>query len=63
MEKQFREHTVEPNSALGQVIRYMQNHCAKLKLYLRKARIPLDTNIAERGLKRVILHWKRFTVV
>lgn len=58
MEKQFAERKVEPNSGLGKAIRYMQNHWAKLTLFLHKAGAPLDTNIVERTLKRAILHRK-----
>ena len=58
MEKQFAERRVEPNSGLGKAIRYMQNHWAKLTLFLHKAGAPLDTNIVERTLKKAILHRK-----
>ena len=51
--RQFEEHLVEPNSALGQAISYMLRHWAKLTLFLRKAGAPLDNNICERALKKV----------
>jgi transposase len=58
MKEQFAERKVEPNSGLGKAIRYMQNHWNKLTLFLRKAGVPLDTNLVERALKKAILHRK-----
>jgi len=58
LNRQLDEHLVEPNSALGQAITYMLNHWEKLTLFLRVPGAPLDNNIAERGLKRSILHRK-----
>jgi transposase len=55
---QFEERKVEPNSGLGQAISYLLKHWAKLTLFLRKAGAPLDNNIAERALKKAILHRK-----
>ena len=48
----------EPNSGLGQVIRYLQNHWEALTLFLRVPGAPLDNNLAERTLKMAILHRK-----
>lgn len=48
----------EPNSGLGQAIRYMQNHWEPLTLFLRVSGAPLDNNVAERTLKMAILHRK-----
>ena len=56
--KQFAERKVEPNSGLGQAITYMQNHWAKLTLFLRQPAAPLDNNVCERALKKAILHRK-----
>jgi transposase len=56
--KQLEEHLVEPNSGLGEAITYMLKHWDKLTLFLRKPGAPLDNNIAERALKRAILHRK-----
>jgi len=56
--RQFEDHLVEPNSALGQAISYMLRHWQKLTLFLRKAGAPLDNNICERALKKAILHRK-----
>ena len=58
MAEQFEQRKVEPNSGLGQAIRYMQNHWPKLTLFLRVPGAPLDNNICERALKKAILHRK-----
>lgn len=58
MKSQLEEKHAEPNSGLGKSINYMLNHWEKLTLFLRKAGAPLDNNIAERGLKKAILHRK-----
>lgn len=56
MEEQFSQRKVEPNSGLGEAIRYMTNHWDGLTLFLRAAGAPLDNNVCERALKRAILH-------
>ena len=58
METQFAEHKTEPNSGLGKAISYLQRHWPELTLFLRQAGAPLDNNIAERMLKKAILHRK-----
>lgn len=58
MKEQFEERKVEPNSGLGEAMRYMQKHWLKLTLFLRVPGAPLDNNICERALKKVILHRK-----
>lgn len=58
METQFAEHRTEPNSGLGKAISYLQRHWTKLTLFLRQPGAPLDNNIAERALKKAILHRK-----
>ena len=58
MRCQLDEHRIEPNSNLGEAIRYMQNHWSKLTLFLRVRGAPLDNNICERALKKAILHRK-----
>lgn len=55
---QFDERMVEPNSALGAAIDYLRKHWSKLTLFLRVAGAPLDNNLCERALKKVILHRK-----
>jgi transposase len=58
LKRQFAERLVEPNSGLGEAIRYMLKHWEPLTLLLRVAGAPLDNNICERALKRAILHRK-----
>jgi transposase len=58
LESQFSEKRVEPNSSLGQAIKYMRNHWNELTLFLRVPGAPLDNNICERTLKLCILHRK-----
>ena len=58
MTEQIEERKVEPNSGLGEAIAYMQNHWDKLTLFLRELGAPMDNNIAERLLKKAILHRK-----
>jgi hypothetical protein len=56
--RQIEEKLVESNSALGAAIEYLRRHWNKLTLFLRVAGAPLDNNIAERALKKAILHRK-----
>ena len=56
--RQFEGRLVEPNSALGEALSYMLDHWEKLTLFLRVPGAPLDNNICEQVLKRVILHRK-----
>lgn len=58
MNEQFEQRKVEPNSGLGQALRYLLKHWSELTLFLRKAGAPLDNNICERALKRAIRHRK-----
>jgi transposase len=58
MQRQFDERIIEPNSALGAAIIYMQKRWSDLTLFLRLAGAPLDNNTAERALKKAILHRK-----
>jgi hypothetical protein len=58
LEAQLSERKTEPNSGLGQAIGYLLRHWQPLTLFLRKAGAPLDNNIAERALKRAVLHRK-----
>lgn len=55
MEEQFAERKVEPNSSLGQAIRYTLKHWEGLTCFLREERAPLDNNPAERALKPAVL--------
>ena len=58
LREQIEQRKVEPNSGLGQAIRYMRKHWSKLTLFLREPGAPLDNNICERALKKAILHRK-----
>jgi flagellar biosynthesis/type III secretory pathway chaperone len=58
LNQQFAEKQVEPNSSLGEAIRYLLNHWTPLTLFLRQPGAPLDNNICERALKKAILHRK-----
>jgi len=58
LKAQFEEKKVEPNSGLGEAISYLLKHWERLTLFMRQAGAPLDNNIAERGLKKAILHRK-----
>jgi transposase len=55
---QFTKRVVEPHSGLGKALNYLLKHWDGLTLFLRQAGAPLDNNIAERALKRAILHRK-----
>lgn len=55
---QLDQKLVEPNSGLGKAIKYMLKHWKKLTLFLSVPGAPIDNNLCERILKRVILHRK-----
>jgi transposase len=56
--EQLAQRLVEPNSALGKALAYLQRHWEGLTQFLRYRQAPLDTNVVERVLKRVVLHRK-----
>jgi transposase len=58
MQRQFDDRLIEPNSALGAAILYMQKRWSELTLFLRVEGAPLDNNTSERALKKAILHRK-----
>lgn len=58
LEEQIEQKNVEPNSSLGDAIYYMLNHWEQLTAFLKIPNAPLDNNIAERALKKAILHRK-----
>lgn len=58
MSDQMAQKLVEPNSGLGKAIGYFQRHWKGMTLFLRKENAPLDNNIAERALKKAVLHRK-----
>ena len=54
LDTQSDDHLVEPNSALGKAIGYMQRHWVSLTRFLSVPGAPLDNNLAERALKLFI---------
>jgi transposase len=58
MNEQFEERKVEPNSGLGEAIRYTQKRWDRLTRFLEVPGVPLDNNAAERILKKAILSRK-----
>lgn len=58
MDTQIKERKVEENSGVGQAMGYMLRRWARMTLFLRVERAPLDNNIVERALKKAILHRK-----
>lgn len=58
MHEQIEQKRVEPNSGLGEAIRYMLKRWETLTRFLSVPGAPLDNNTAERALKMAILHRK-----
>lgn len=58
METQLEQKLTEPNSGLGGAIRYFLKRWDRLTLFLRHPGAPLDNNVAERALKKAVLHRK-----
>lgn len=58
MNEQIDGKNVEPNSVLGKAISYMLKHWSALTLFLTVAGAPLDNNLCEQILKRVVLNRK-----
>lgn len=58
LRRQLDDKLVEPNSALGDAIKYLLKRWEPLTLFLRKAGAPLDNNLCERAMKKAILHRK-----
>jgi transposase len=58
IERQFEGREVEPNSALGEAMKYFLRHYQGLSTFLRVSGAPLDNNTAERALKRFVLFRK-----
>lgn len=52
---QFEQKLVEPNSGLGKAIQYILTHWSKLTHFLKIPGVPLDNNLCERVLKKIIL--------
>jgi hypothetical protein len=58
MQAQMDQKKVEPNSGLGESIRYMLKRWEPLTRFLSVPGAPLDNNITERALKTAIRHRK-----
>jgi transposase len=58
MKEQLDQKKVEPNSGLGEAIRYMLKRWEPLTRFLSVPGAPLDNNICERAIKTAILHRK-----
>ena len=58
MKKKREKKEVEENSGLGQAIQYMEKRWDALTRFLEVPGAPLDNNVAERALKKAILHRK-----
>jgi transposase len=54
LDTQRDERLVEPNSALGKAMAYMQTHWETLTRFVQIAGAPLDNNLVERALKLFI---------
>ena len=54
LDTQIDDHLVEPNSALGKAIGYLQTHWQTLTRFLSIKGAPIDNNLAERVLKLFI---------
>lgn len=54
LDQQVEDRLVEPNSALGKAIAYMQSHWTTLTRFLSVVGAPLDNNLVERALKLFI---------
>jgi hypothetical protein len=58
LNEQVDQRKVEPNSSLGEAIRYLLKHWEPLTLFLRQPGAPLDNNLCEQALKMAIRHRK-----
>lgn len=58
MSDQLENKQVEPNSGLGQALKYMLNHWQPLTRFLEVPGAPLDNSSCERALKMAIMHRK-----
>jgi len=56
IEDKLEQKHVEPNSGLGQALRYLLERWDPLTLFLRVPGAPLENNICERALKMAIRH-------
>lgn len=55
LEEDFQQKRIEPNSSLGQAVKYLLKHWPQLLNCFQHEGAPLDNNLAERILKYLIL--------
>lgn len=55
IENQFETRAIESHSSFGQACRYLLKHWQALTAFLRLEGVPLDNNLVERLLKKMIL--------
>lgn len=48
----------EPNSGLGKALKYLKKNWKPLTMFLRDGKAPLDNNLCERAIKKVVLNRK-----
>lgn len=58
IDEQLCSQELEPDGSLAKAYRYLQNHWHEMTQFLRKAGAPLDNNVVERMLKKIIHHRK-----
>jgi len=58
MQEKVERNLVEPSSGLGAAITYTLKHWKPLTCFLNEAGAPLDNNICERAIKKVVLSRK-----
>jgi len=58
LNNQLNKNKVEPNSTLGKAIQYTLNHWDELTRFLHVPGAPVDNNICERAIKKVVLFRK-----
>lgn len=58
LSRQLNDKLLEPNSGLGEAIRYLLTHWRKLTLFMTVAGAPIDNNLCERAIKKAVLHRK-----
>ena len=58
LQKAEEDKIYEPASGLGLAVNYLNKHWTKLTEFLRTPGIPLDNNICERAIKKMVLYRK-----
>jgi len=58
LQRQLDEHLIEDNSGFGKAIAYMLRHWDGLTLFLREGTAPIDNNILERALRKIVINRK-----